>query len=388
MSYKRIPFTLQSFISKRLKGNRQKNIFFLWLPFSEIRIKKKTTSNLNQLQMKKLLLSIIAICSNISLISCGDGCSGDEVRTQVIYNHNVKIVQDLSNRITQLNYKPVLNDKVIVDHFFKIVPSLLFNESRSVNQQDVYKIDFINKNHLSVYNVNPEDLEINLSRFGKKQMDRIKYLGGFKAESEYKKDESRLLSQFQDLQLKLNVSNDHGSDIYSYFQNLNNLDLDFSTEKGSINGELNVESRKMNEFVLLTDGYLEASAVNDNNKMSKDLSEAKINNFRKEYNKARILSPNLTIEEYLTREGWGITPLTNKLLKKDVKILVMQLFDRGATSGKNKNFPSDLEIIKLFWSKWLVNSGIKPRNFRLLSTYEVTNSSQIDKIYHDFFNFK
>lgn len=205
MSYKRIPFTLQSFISKRLKGNRQKNIFFLWLPFSEIRIKKKTTSNLNQLQMKKLLLSIIAICSNISLISCGDGCSGDEVRTQVIYNHNVKIVQDLSNRITQLNYKPVLNDKVIVDHFFKIVPSLLFNESRSVNQQDVYKIDFINKNHLSVYNVNPEDLEINLSRFGKKQMDRIKYLGGFKAESEYKKDESRLLSQFQDLQLKLNV---------------------------------------------------------------------------------------------------------------------------------------------------------------------------------------
>ena len=80
--------------------------------------------------------------------------------------------------------------------------------------------------------------------------------------------------------------------------------------------------------------------------------------------------------------------LAIKLLKKDVKILVMQLFDRGATSGKNINFPSDLEIIKLFWSKWLVNSGIKPQNFRLLSTYDVTNSSQIDKIYQDFFNFK
>jgi hypothetical protein len=175
-------------------------------------------------------------------------------------------------------------------------------------------------------------------------MNRIKYLGGFKAESEYKKDESRLLNQFQDLQLRLNSSNDHGSDIYSYFQNLNNLDLDFSVEKGSINGELNIKSRKINEIVLLTDGYLEASAVNDNNKMSKDLSEAKINNFRKEYNKARAISPKLTIEDFFTKEGWGITPLTNKLLKKDVKILVMQLFDRGATSGKNKNFPSDLEF--------------------------------------------
>jgi hypothetical protein len=320
-------------------------------------------------------------------MSCVNDCAEDDL-TKVRYNHNVKIVQDLSNRITEDRNKTILSDLTIVEHFFKIIPSILFNETRSINQLDVYKIDFINKNHLVNYNINPEDLEINLSRFGKKQMDRIKYLGGFKAESEYKKDETKLLGQFQDLQLKLNTSNDFGSDIYSYLQNLNNLDLDFSKEKGSINGELNVEYRKMNEIVLLTDGYLEASSINDNNKMSKDLSEAKINHFRVEFNKAKIISPDLTIEKYFKENGWGITPLTNKLLKNDVKILVMQLFDRGATNGKNMNFPSDLEIIKLFWANWLINSGIKPQNFNLLSTYEVTNSSQIDKIYRDFFNFK
>jgi hypothetical protein len=337
--------------------------------------------------MKKLLLSFIVISVNLSILSCGEDCTGKETtQTQIRYNHNVKIVQDLSNRITE--YKTILSDKAIVEHFFKIVPNMLFNDTRSINQLDIYKIDFINKNHLVNYNVNPEDLEINLSRFGKKQMDRIKYLGGFKADSEYKKDEAKLLGQFHDLQLKLNSSNDFGSDIYSYLQNLNNLDLDFSKEKGSINGELNVEYRKMNEIVLLTDGYLEASAVNDNNNLSKDLSEAKIKKFRNEFNAAKKDSPNLTLDEYFHKNGWGITPLTNKLLAKDVKILVLQLFDRGATNGKNVNIPSDLEIIKLFWSNWLVKSGIKPQNFRLMSTYEVTNSSQIDKVYHEFFNFK
>jgi hypothetical protein len=160
--------------------------------------------------------------------------------------------------------------------------------------------------------------------------------------------------------------------------------LDFSKELGSINGELTVEYRKMNEIILLTDGYLEASEVNDSNKLSKDLSEAKIGAFREEFNKARIESPNLNLEEYFKRNGWGITPLSNKLLKNDVKILVMQLFDRGATNGKNINFPSDLEIIKLFWNDWMIKSGIKKENFKLLSTYEVTNSNQIEKIYQDF----
>jgi len=334
--------------------------------------------------MKKLFYSICFLYANLSLISCGSGCSEDKVPTQIRYNHNVKIVQDLSNRITEFKYKTILSDMVIVEHFFKSVPSILFNDSRSINQQDVYKIDFINKNHLSIYNVNSEDLEIDLSRFGKKQMDRIKYLGGFKSESDYKKDELKLLNQFQNLQLKLNTSNDFGSDIYSYLQNLNSLDLDFSKELGSINGELTVEYRKMNEIILLTDGYLEASEVNDSNKLSKDLSEAKIGAFREEFNKARIESPNLNLEEYFKRNGWGITPLSNKLLKNDVKILVMQLFDRGATNGKNINFPSDLEIIKLFWNDWMIKSGIKKENFKLLSTYEVTNSNQIEKIYQDF----
>ena len=144
---------------------------------------------------------------------------------------------------------------------------------------------------------------------------------------------------------------------------------------------------KKNKVILLTDGYIEAGRyANDptmfdkkNPNQSKYLSAKLLNQFRINFNNSPYQSP----AEFFEAEKYGLIPLQNPLIN-EIELLVLEIDDRTIINGVTTVSPTDSKIIKLFWAKWLKDSGMKPANFQIYDRFK--NERELDMALSNFLN--
>ena len=309
---------------------------------------------------------------------CLLGCSGgsktkvDGVK-KVIYHYNVMIVPDLSNRIIDDMYpKPVADQQIISSVLDLIYPEIL-TISRQENQQDIFRISFINEGVIKLYDLNMANLEIDFSKF-KSQLNRIDYVIG-KANPSLDSDLELYKKELEKAYHKAEQAT-YGADIWSFF---NKVDEYFSKDiirSFTYEGNEYLEKYK-NIMILLTDGYLEAGIYDQNGCQSENtcyfMSGRTIKQFRDAFKKSGMDD----MKAFFEKENYGIVPVKNEALK-NLEVLLLEAYDRSLdTSGNATVFPSDYEIMKLFWEDWMMKSGVK--SFEMHQTVSNKNEA-IEKI--------
>lgn len=252
---------------------------------------------------------------------------------------NITIASDLSNRLNDKKYPKAVSDVEIISVLANNIYPTILTHKRSMNQKDQFRIDFINKQQISVYKVNTMLMEINFNKF-KTQAERIKYL-----RKSYQNDKLNFVKEFARIHESAKDES-FGSDIWTYLQQgINNFSVIKDVSKG------NIMNKHRNILILLTDGYIETRYKNP----GYELTGKRINEFRNEY----LKSGDKNIESFFKRnQKYKINYLSNPLLQ-DLEILVLELYDRTETTSGATVHPTDLEIIKLIWHDWLVSSNAK-----------------------------
>jgi hypothetical protein len=274
----------------------------------------------------------------------------------VITNYNITFATDLSNRVNSRLYKRPLTDidllKVLSSNLY---PSIL-RFKRAQNQKDKLFIDFINKGLINKYDVRTDKMLIDFGRFSS-QLARIQYIRNLPiAKPTFQQDIDGLISEFSRVYGRA-IKDNVGADIWTYLdQGINDSNVLEDDNPVSEDGTVCI-NRYRNILILPTDGYIEAGIFGK----GFDLSQKTINQFRNAF----LASGELDLAQFFRKaKAFHIKPVRNERLKK-LEILVLELYDRSLTkSGSATVHPTDMEIMKLFWSDWLRSSGVKRFEFR------------------------
>lgn len=289
--------------------------------------------------MKKTLVIGLLILSSVLTASA-------QKHKQIVH-YNLIFAPDLSNRLNPKLYPRAVNDVDIVDSVLdKVWPDIL-KLKRIDGQQDVYRIDFINKGLIGLYKINTNALTIDFRKFGSRQSDRINYiLSRDHVTRTFPEDRKNLIREYRKFNNRAAISN-NGADIWTYFQS--GIDGRIVLPDASIG---KVTHKFRNIMILMTDGYIEAGIYNK----GYDLSAAKVAGFRNAFLKSRMGS----MEAFLNMNPkFKITPVTNPFLK-DLEVIVLEMYDRSLSkTGAATTHPTDMEIMKVIWTDWFKNSGVK-----------------------------
>ncbi|TJZ62986.1 hypothetical protein FAZ15_01420 [Sphingobacterium olei] len=320
-------------------------------------------SNFN---IKSQLLSCVVI---ITTFSC---CASDPKTVDPIdvIHYNITIAPDLSNRVNKKLYpKPVADSDIIsgiVDHFYPgVVTYNLANhtaKTRKTGQRDILRVDFINQKLIGQYGINVLDMQLDLKRFGIHQEDRIKYLTNQSNEN-LATDKTKFKEAYNKMSETAEMA-PAGADIWSYFKDgIKHGLVDKSIDSVLLkNGHIK-RDYTCNVLLLLTDGYIEAGLHGKDHCRGNKcyfMSSKTVENFRKAFQQSKSKDMGAFFKE----NGYGIIPAENPLLK-DLHVVVLEMYDRSKDhKGGATMHPSDWDILKLFWSDWLTQSGVK--SFQLL----------------------
>ena len=284
--------------------------------------------------------------------------------SRVTQHFNMVIVPDLSNRVTKP--KPV-DDLDIIESILNDISSIyLKSQNRRIGQKDQFQVLLTNQSLINSLDAKMDNLRIDFSKF-QRQRNRIEYITGVNRTYNLKSDIVRFKNELKEAysNAKNNVK---GADVISFFKSLDKATI---KPKGEIKNLRTEDGRVIyqeyrNVLILLTDGYIEAdmySKTYNEDNIYPNLSEKRINSFRKDYLKN---GKGRTMKQFFKDLGYGITPVDNPLLS-EVEILVLELDDRSKNANGNASSEiSDDDIIKLFWTDWLTKSGVK--KFELHST--------------------
>lgn len=305
------------------------------------------------------VLSFLLTCF---FVSTNAQVATNQQKMGVIYNYNVIFSPDLSNRLTEPAYKKPVTDNAIIDSILSSIFPHITNYSRKMNQMDRYTVDFINPAQIQLYNVNTDLLKIDLARFKNDQMKRITYIGPGTTSSKFATDKKAFSNEFRKVTNQVVRGKVFGADIWTYLNNLDSYRID-TTVYISKYLETSFKNIKKNILILFTDGYLESNNKFGSNKVNKALSQSMINAFRNDYNKN---GKGRSITQFMQDSKYGITPISNPILKYS-EIIVLELFDRSNTVAGNSKSPTDMEIIKAFWSDWFRKSGVTHFEFHEIS---------------------
>lgn len=286
--------------------------------------------------------SVIAIDSRATSLSARD-----------IYNYNVIVALDLSNRITDI-YPRNLTDQEIVNMLMEsFFGKLIYDQNRTMNQKDRFQIKFMNSVLIQQNDINADKLTIDLADFDT-QLKRIDYLKN-RSERKLSTDTADLINQV-DKCIKGAKAKAAGCDVWKFMESdINELDVRNKDIVREMYGRKVVEKFK-NVIVIITDGYIEAGlygAENCANNLCYDLSQSRINRFRDKYNAHGENAP----EKFFTENGYGIVPISNKNIE-GADVLVLELNDRSLSkSGNIVKRPRDFQIMEMYWTDWLKKSG-------------------------------
>lgn len=278
-----------------------------------------------------------------------------------IIHYNVVFAPDLSNRLNQKLYPKAVNDAEIIDGILEKVWPDLLKLKRIDGQQDVYRVDFINKGLIGLYKINTNTLTIDFRRFGSRQIDRINYiLSRNHVSRTFAEDRRTLINEYRKFNTRAAISN-NGADIWTYFQS--GIDSRIVLPDAAIG---KVTHKFRNIMILFTDGYIEAGIYNK----GYDLSAAKVAGFRTAFLKSKESSMEVFLK---MNPKFKINPTTNPFLK-DLDVIVLEMYDRSLSkTGAATKHPTDMEIMKVIWTDWFKSSGVK--RFELKSTASNTTEA-------------
>lgn len=281
-----------------------------------------------------LTLPLFATCVN-----------DDSIKQQVILkDYNIIIAPDLSNRInTQLYPKPI-HDTVLIRELIDHSDDLLSLNNRSSGQLDTYKIDFINRGILNASSFDPKKMNIDFGRFANNQLDRANYI-----RKELKTD-TRIFSNEVNRVYDYSLENISGADVWNYFnETIQSSLVDVSPKRIEGNGKIIVDKKNINVVLLLTDGYIESTNKGKGYRLGSELV-AKI---RKDFN----ASDKRDLTAFIHADSSYAINTTDFNLK-DLNIFIGELVDRSLdATGAAKEQPTDFQINKVVWEKWLKDSG-------------------------------
>ncbi|MEI2271672.1 hypothetical protein OHD16_05920 [Sphingobacterium sp. ML3W] len=273
-------------------------------------------------------------------------CQNDDSKKQqvMLKDYNIIIAPDLSNRInTQLYPKPI-HDTVLIQELIDHSDELLKLNNRSSGQLDVYKLDFINRGILNTSSFDPKRMTIDFNRFSNNQLDRVSYIHkGLKSDVEAFSDE---VNRVYDYALK----NQSGADVWNYFnETIKSSLVDVSPKRIDGSSKIIVDKKNTNVLLLLTDGYIESPNKGRGYRLGSEL----VSKIRKDYN----ASGKRDLAAFIEADSSYTINKTDFNLK-DVNIFIGELVDRSLDpSGAAKEQPTDFQITKVIWEKWLKDSG-------------------------------
>lgn len=316
----------------------------------------------------KSILSISAVSATLILSSFTNANKPERDYLLLVKetNHNnFTIALDLSNRVKgNLQVQDVELIQAMINSFdTKIIKS----GNRLVQQNDQIRISSINPAVAKNLNISEDDLTLDLSRFGHKQMERIRYLKG----ADYQNDIAKIESKVKGIYSNVKQGNTLGADIFSYLKKVSTLESnpEIVTKRA---GKYLYEHHYNNVLILMTDGYIEYGKYDcsSDQKVCPFLSEKKVKEFRNAFN----ASGKDDFKQFFKESGYGITPVKNPNLQ-NLKIVVSQMEDRSIKNGNATVFPTDGEILQLFWEDWLYKSGVKKKNMRFIQTASSVNTA-------------
>ena len=281
------------------------------------------------------------------LACMGEGSSKEPESTNnqvTLKDYNIIIAPDLSNRINMELYPKPIHDTVLLSDLISHSSDLLTLNTRRSGQSDIYKIDFINRGILNSSSFDPKKMTIDFNRFDNNQMDRVKYIRhGLKSDEQQFSNEVKRVYDYS-------LKNQTGADVWNYFNVTVKTSLvDASSKRIQSESDILVDKKNNNVVLLLTDGYLESANGGKGYRLGPEL----IAKIRKEF-KASGKSDLATFIK--SDPSYAINKTDFNL--KDVNIFIGELVDRSLDKyGVAKEQPTDFQIVKVVWEKWLKDSG-------------------------------
>lgn len=277
------------------------------------------------------------------LVACsgGDKTAKKEV---MIKDYNIIIAPDLSNRINMMKYPKPLHDTLLIREVIDHADDLLKLNDRSSGQSDIYKIDFINRGILNSSTFDPKKMTIDFSQFGSKQLDRSNYI-----RKELNSDKQEFADEVNRV-YDYSLQNQTGADVWNYFNETIKTSLvDVSPQFLNETTNAIVNKKNTNVVLLLTDGYIESANQGKGYKLGPEMIEK----IRKAFN----ASGKSELQEFIAQDSSYAINKTNFNLK-DANIFIAEMVDRSLDKyGVSKVQPTDFQIIKVIWEKWLKDSG-------------------------------
>jgi hypothetical protein len=326
---------------------------------------------------QKFSLIFLSFC----IVSCDTEAKTDNSNSinvtspKTTYHYNIIITPDLSNRL--LINRPVTDSDLVATILNNIYPRII-TKGKSMNQYDIFSTSIISNNFINKFNVDVEKLTIDFARFKKEQKRRIQYINGVNTNENLATDKAVFLKEYNRISNSA-ANSTAGADLWNYFnENIDGTLIKKDPPRTSFNGK-EYPSEYRNIMILFTDGYIEASMFGKSackGNQCHYLSSELIKSFRAAYKKSGITD----LKVFYKKNNYGIKPLENSNLN-DLEVLVMQMEDRSLNAvGNTTVFPTDRQIIELFWADWLTKSGVK--RFKLTPAY--SSKAQAEKVILDF----
>jgi hypothetical protein len=293
-------------------------------------------------------------------------------RNNYIIHYNIIFAPDLSNRITTYS-KPLKDEQIIKVVLDNIYPNILTHK-RLTQQKDKFSVSFINDRLISEYNIDFNNLSIDFSKFNNQQRDRIDYIMG-RSPQTLAQDISTFEQEVQSFYSKAG-DNTFGADLWSYFQSgIDNIMIHVGEEPFEANGKTYINKFR-NILILLTDGYLEAGMYGNSScpqrNLCYDLSKTRVDEFRRAFQ----ASGEQDLQVFFDKNNYGLVPVSNPNLE-ELEVLVLEIYDRSLSKGGSATVhPTDMEILKLFWSDWLKKSGVIRYELRPV----VSSRAEVEKV--------
>lgn len=266
------------------------------------------------------------------------------IPTTTIKDFNVLFVPDLSNRINADLYPKPVHDTILLNHALGQIRHFCSLNNRKTGQQDIYKLDFINKGVLSRQAVRPSEMEINLRKFGNDMIKRANYF-----RHSLRPDTEKFKANVESLYDYAAV-HPSGADVWNYFNETIRGSLLDVPEAVVLQTKNNIVVKaNKNVAVLLTDGYIESA----NKGQGYLVNGETIDKIRKDYNSSG--SHDLKQFVYANKD-YAINKTTQSL--SGLNVLVCEVVDRSLDkNGAARVQPTDFQIMELLWTKWLTESG-------------------------------
>jgi hypothetical protein len=297
---------------------------------------------------------ILTMLTFASVLGCQNSSKPEVIE---IVHYNIIVAPDLSSRVNHSLYPKPLKDGEIVASLLRLMPTIA-KLLRSENQKDKIQVSLINKSLLNQYNIDASRLVVDLGVFGTRQKDRIEYLTGNTTGSTYDQDAAGFLSEYTRL-CEQAEQDHHGADIWTYMHSgLDKLVVNTASETTKFMSTTYVNKFR-NILIILTDGYIESgvykeSGCPDSPNQCYYLSGSRI----KEFRKAFLESKSGDLTEFFRKAQTCIIPVANPVMSH-VEVLVLEMYDRSLTeAGAASVYPTDMDIMKLFWTDWLNRSGV------------------------------